>query len=78
MYQYNVCVYAPNAEWTCKTNDPRYAIQTMFEYVEQGFHVDVINGFTGEVLCIQNHPEPYMQEDFGLMVLGWMMEQIWR
>ena len=77
MYQYNICVYAPKAEWTYKTNDPRYAIKTLFEYAEQGLHVEIINGFTGEVLCVQNHPEPYMQEDFGLMVLGWLMEKIW-
>ena len=43
MYQYNVCVYAPQAEWTCKTNDPRYATKTLFEYAEQGLHVEVIN-----------------------------------
>lgn len=76
-YQYEVNVYSPEFESTYKTNDPRMTIELLLDYVGRGYHVEVINGFTGEVLCVQNHPEPYMQDDFGLMVLGRLMERVW-
>lgn len=76
-YQYEMTHYAENAEMTIKVNDIRFLIDTLLDTVEMGDHVDVIDGFTGELLCAQNCANPYMQEAFGLMVLGRLMEEIW-
>lgn len=66
--------YGADYELTIKTNDPRLLLDTL---VEIDCHVEVINGFTGELLCAQNCEQPYMQNDFGLMVLGRLMEKTW-
>jgi hypothetical protein len=76
-FQYVVTLYTADFEQEVRTNDPRIAIQTALDFAGTGCHVDVINGFTGEVLVCANHPEPYMQEDFNLMVLGYLMEKFW-
>ena len=74
-YLYEMTHYAKNAEMTIKVNDARSLIDTLLDTVEMGDHVEVIDGFTGELLCAQNCADPYMQEAFGLMVLGRLAER---
>ena len=74
-YQYNLIHYGEDHETTIKTNDPRLLLDTLQGIVNMGDRVDVIDGFTGEVLCAQNCENPIMQEAFGLMVLGRLMER---
>ena len=52
--------------WTCAP-----VITFLQEHVEKGAHVDVIDGLTGEVLCAQNCEDPYIQEDFAMLIVGW-------
>ena len=76
-YQYILTHYTEDAETTIKTNDARLLLDILQKVVSVGNQVEVIDGFTGELLCAQNCADPYMQEAFGLMVLGRLMEQAW-
>ena len=78
-YQYEMTWYPDDNEMTMKTNDARLLLDTLQGVASMGDHVEVINGFTGEILCAQNCEHPIMQDDFGLMVLGRLMEKAgWR
>ena len=74
-YQYEMTHYAENAEMTIRVNDVRFLIDTLLDTIEMGDRVEVIDGFTGEILCAQNCADPILQEAFGLMVLGRAMEK---
>lgn len=76
-YQYVMTWYPDNSENIIKCNEPRLLLDILQTIASEGIHVEVIDGFTGELLCVQNHPEPYMQDEFGLMVLGYLMERVW-
>ena len=75
-YQYVMTWYPEGSENIIKCNEPRLLLDTLQTIVSKGVHVEVIDGFTGEVLCVMNHPNAYMQEAFGLMVLGRQMEKL--
>ena len=75
-YQYEMTWYPEGNEMTMKTNDSRLLLDTLQGVTNMGDHVEVIDGFTGEVLCVMNHPNAYKQEAFGLMVLGRQMEKL--
>ena len=78
-YQYEMTWYPDNSENIIKCNEPRLLLDTLQTIAGKGIHVEVIDGFTGELLCAQNCEHPYMQEAFGLMVLGRLMEKAgWR
>lgn len=74
-YQYNLIHYGADHETTIKTNDPRLLLDTLQGIATTGDRVEVIDGFTGEILCAQNCEHPIMQEAFWLMVLGRLMER---
>ena len=76
-YQYNLTYYSNGNENIIRTNDPRCLLDTLQVIATKGLHVEVIDGFTGELLCAQNCEHPIMQEAFGLMVLGRLMEKSW-
>lgn len=78
-YTYNVNAHFEKAETTLRTNDVRVAIQEFFDYIADGVHCDIVNGFTGEVLAIACSPEgeDYATEEMALMFLGFMMEEAW-
>lgn len=79
-FKYEVSAYYNDRDYpmTCRTNEIDIMFAVLFEHVANGVWVEVIDGFTGELLCSQNHPEePYMQDEFGLMVLGYLMEKVW-
>lgn len=75
-YQYEMIWYPEGSENILKCNEPRLMLDTLQAITTAGVHVEVIDGFTGEVLCVMNHPNAYMQEAFGLMVLGRQMEKL--
>jgi predicted RNA-binding protein with EMAP domain len=75
-YLYELTHFAGDNEIVIKTNDIRFLLDTMLGIAGMGDHIEVIDGFTGEVLAVMNHPEPYMQDAFSLMVLGRQMERL--
>lgn len=64
-----------DATLTCETWDAGAVLPFLLEHAEQGAPVDVIDGLTGEVLCAQNCENPYIQEDFATLILGWMAKE---
>lgn len=78
-FNYEVNAHFAKAETTLRTNDITVALGEFFEYVEDGVHCDIVNGFTGEVLAIANNPndEDYATDEMALMMLGHMMAEAW-
>ena len=78
-YKYFVNAHFEKAETTLRTNDVRIAIQEFFDYIADGVHCDIVNGFTGEVLAIACSPEgeDYATEEMALMMLGFLAEEAW-
>ena len=76
-YTYNVTATYDDCEIEVKTNSADTAICTLLEHAENGAPVVVVDGFTGEVLATANHDEPYITEEWSLMVLGWLMKTVW-
>lgn len=64
-----------DATLTCETWDAGAVIPFLLEHAEQGAQVEAIDGLTGEVLCAQNCEDPYMQEDFAMLIVGWMAKE---
>ena len=75
-YQYEMTWYPDGSENIIKCNEPRPLLDTLQIIASKGIHVEVIDGFTGELLCAQNCADPYMQEAFWVMVLGRLMEKL--
>ena len=74
-YLYNVNAKYENAEVEIRTNDLDIAIEKFFAFVEDGVPVDIINGFTGEVLVIANNGENnWIVPEWDLMLLGWLVK----
>ena len=71
-YTYNIIANYDDCEIEVKTNSIETAICALLEHAESCAPVDVVNGFTGEVLATANHDEPYITEEWSLMVLGWL------
>lgn len=74
---YNVTAIYDNCAISVITNSVDTAIRALLEHAENGCVVDVINNYTGEVLATANHDEPYVTEEWSLMILGWMMQNCW-
>ena len=60
-----------------QTNSVERAIRFMLDSSEKGAVVVVTNGFTGEILATANDEEPYVTEEWSLMVLGLLMKTAW-
>ena len=61
-----------------QTNSVERAIRFMLDSAEKGAVVVVTNGFTGEILATANDEEPYVTEEWSLMVLGLLMKTAWK
>ena len=72
--KYEVSAFYDDAEVTVKTNDPEIAILEMLRADAKGVHAHVIDGYTGEVLAIVNHPEQFATPEFSLMVMGFLFK----
>lgn len=78
---YNVIANYDNAKVTVETNEVDVAITDFMNRVENGVAVDIVDGFTGEVLVYANHfdcEEPtYVTDEMSLMILDWLMRKNW-
>lgn len=79
--KYNVIANYDNAKVTVETYEVNVAIADFMNRVENGVAVDLVDGFTGEVLAYANHfdcEEPtYVTDEMSLMILGWLMAENW-
>ena len=78
-FAYNVNTYCENEEFTFRTNSITNALAEFFENVAEGYHTNIINGFTGEVLAIANNPEgeDFATDEMALMMLGHLCAEHW-
>jgi len=74
-FKYVMTMYSEGLEQEWRMNDPVVLLDALQELSRTGNHIDVIDGFTGELLCVLNHPNPFMQEEFSLMALGRLMQK---
>ncbi len=73
---YNVIAIYDDCRISVETNSADTAICALIEHAENGCVVDVINNYTGEVLATANHDEPYITEEWALMIMGWLAKTI--
>ena len=76
-YAYNIIATYGDCEIEVKTNSADTAICALMEHAENGAPVMVVDGFTGEIHASTNCEEPWITEEWSLMVLGWLMKTMW-
>ena len=72
-YKYVVESFYDDAKVTVETNDPEVAVLEMMQRDMEGVHAHCVDGLTGEVLALVNHPGQFVQPEFALMTLGVLM-----
>ena len=77
-YAYQVNAKYKFEEIDIQTNNVERAIRFMLDSAEKGAVIVVTNGFTGEILATANDEEPYVTEEWSLMVLGLLMKTAWK
>ena len=75
-FNYSVIITNETNRFTFETNDVREAIRAVFDIAEDNEQVCICNGYTGEVL-FHNGEEPWLTDEMGLMMLGYLMEEAW-
>ena len=73
-YTYNVIAIYDDCEIEVKTNSADVAICALMEHAERDVPVMVVDGFTGEIHAMMNCEDPWITEEWSLMVLGWLMK----
>ena len=77
-YTYNITANYADCEIEVKTNSADVAICALMEHAENGAPVRVVDGHTGEIYAMANaDEEPWITEEWSLMVLGWLMKTMW-
>ena len=76
-FAYYIEAFYDDCEIEVKTNSADVAICALMEHAENGAPVMVVDGFTGEIHATANHDEPWITEEWSLMVLGWLMKTMW-
>ena len=76
-YTYNIIATYDDCEIEVKTNSADTAICALLEHAENGAPVMVVDGFTGEIHAMTNCEEPWITEEWSLMMLGWLMKTTW-
>ena len=76
-YTYNIIANYDDCEIEVKTNSADVAICALLEHAEKGAPVMVVDSFTGEIYAMTNCEEPWITEEWSLMVLGWLMKTMW-
>lgn len=76
-YTYNVIAIYNDREIEVKTNSSDVAICALMEHAENGATVMVVDGFTGEIYAMTNCEDPWITEEWSMMVLGWLMKTEW-
>ena len=77
MMKYSVIATYDDCEIEVKTNSADTAICGLLEHAENGAAVDVVDNYTGEVYVTANKGEPYVTEEWSMMILGWLMLNSW-
>ena len=79
MFNYEVTTYAEDNEVVLRTNSIGDALAAIFQCAEDGLHANIINGYTGEVLAIVNHPdgEDFATDEMALMMAGFIASKDW-
>ena len=72
-YKYVVESFYDDAKVTVETNDPEVAVLEMMQRDMEGVHAHCVDGLTGEILALVNHPGQFVQPEFALMTLGVLM-----
>ena len=72
-YKYVVESFYDDAKVTVETNDPEVAVLEMMQRDMEGVHAHCVDGLTGEILALVNHPGQFTQPEFALMTLGVLM-----
>lgn len=75
--KYIISVFYDDAEVTVKTNNSEIAIMEMLNADQLGVEAHVMDGETGELLALVNHPEQFATPEFSLMTLGYLAKQTW-
>ena len=75
-YTYNVTATYDDYEIEVKTNSTDTAICAMMEHAKDNVPVVVVDGFTGEVYVMINCENPWITEEWNLMILGWLMKNV--
>ena len=76
-YTYNVTATYDDCEIEVKTNSADNAISAMMEHAENNVPVVVVDGFTGEVYAMVDCENPWITEEWSLMILGWLVKTTW-
>ena len=79
MFNYEVTTYTGGNEAVLRTNSIEDALTAIFQCAEDGLHTNIINGHTGEVLAIVNHPdgEDFATDEMALMMAGFIASEDW-
>ena len=75
-YKYVVESFYDDAKVTVETNDPEVAVLEMIHRDMEGVHAHCVDGLTGEILALINHPDQFVQPEFALMTLGVLMAHL--
>lgn len=74
---YHVEAFYDDCTIEVKANSVDVAICALMEHATNGAPVRVVDGFTGEVYVMVNCDDPWITEEWSLMVLGWLMQTMW-
>ena len=74
MMNYNVIAHYDNTTVTCETDDINIVLTFFVEHKDT--QLEVIDGSTGEVLCTRNCENPILKDDFGLILLSFVMKRV--
>ena len=79
MMNYNVNAKYPNAKISVETNDLHIALKDFWDSVVNAEEVDIINGFTGEVLVhIDSNPKnTWIVDEWEMILLGSLVYKEW-
>ena len=75
-YTYNVTATYDDYEIEVKTNSIDTAVCAMMEHAKDNVPVVVVDGFTGEAYVMINCENPWITEEWNLMILGWLTKNV--
>lgn len=76
-FQYNVMIEYATSRLTWETNNIDDAISSLMGAVSRGSRCLVVDGFTGEVYVDVNGEEPWITDEWALMINGWLIKEMW-
>ena len=76
MYTYSVITYYENGKNTLETNDINVVLTALVDAAEAEIRFDVVDNYTGEILCHPDAEQPngfYFTPEMRLMLIGWLV-----